>query len=384
MHVMDEQPEGVAPRARDVTEMAGAARDAAEAGHRAVETCLGGAETPVSSHSGVSPTLARGTMPAAGRGVGGNALRLGLLLILALCCATAFLLIGIEGDTDFVLQLRLRKLATFLLVAWAIGVSTVLFQTATENRILTPAVMGFDALYVLLQSCMIFFLGGTATISIDATWMFLMQVGIMLLFAALLYRVLFVSGRRSLHQLVLAGVVLGVLFRSLNNLILRMIDPNEFLFLQDRMFASFNNPDHNLLLISCVTVLLTSVWALRSLQAYDVLALGREIAINLGVDQRRLVSRSMMFVAVLISVSTALVGPVTFFGLLVAHLAYQSFRSHRHSLLLPAVSLIGFICLTAGQMMLEHLFGFETNLRVVIDFFGGLLFILLLVRGASR
>ncbi|MBI6854249.1 iron chelate uptake ABC transporter family permease subunit [Pseudomonas cichorii] len=306
-----------------------------------------------------------------------------LSIAVAACCAL-FMTLGANGNWDFILPLRMRKLATLILVAYAIGVSTVLFQTATGNRILTPAVMGFDALYILIQTCLVFLVGAQASLALDERMLFIVQIGIMVAASALLYRTLFHAGHRSLHQLVLAGIVLGVLFRSLSSFIQRIINPNEFAYLQDRLFASFNNPDETLLLMSAATIFIASVWALRWVRACDVLSLGREPAINLGIEYHRLVMRILVVVAILTSVSTALVGPITFFGLLVSHLTYTLLPTFRHALLLPATILIGVLCLVGGQLVLERLFAFDTNLRVIIDFVGGLIFILLLMRRTSR
>ncbi|MEI7377371.1 iron chelate uptake ABC transporter family permease subunit [Dickeya chrysanthemi] len=307
-----------------------------------------------------------------------------LLGMAALVCVALFMTVGVRGNWDFVLSLRVRKIATLVLVAYAIAVSTVIFQTATANRILTPAVMGFDALYVLIQSSLIFLLGAQQTLAVDGKLLFALQVVIMVAVSGFVYRALFSTSRRSLHQLVLAGMVLGVLFRSLSSFIQRVINPSEYAYLQDRLFASFNNPDENLLLMSFVAIVATSFWALRRLHAYDVLGLGRDAAINLGIDHHRLVIRILVAVAILTSVSTALVGPVTFFGLLVSHLAYTLVCSYRHALLIPAAVLVGVVCLVGGQLVLERVFAFDSNLRVIIDFLGGLTFILLLMREASR
>lgn len=310
--------------------------------------------------------------------------RLALLSLAAVACLLLFMTLGVGGQWEFALPLRARKAATLFLVAYAIGTSTVLFQTATENRILTPAIMGFDSLYILLQSCIAFFVGSWLALALDARWMFLFQTLLMVAASGLLYWVLFARGTRSLHQLVLAGVVAGALFRSLSSFIQRMINPNEYAYLQDRFFASFNNPDPGLLAMATLGVVATTLPALRLLRTFDVLTLGRDISVNLGVNHRRAVSRILVISAVLVSVSTALVGPVTFFGLLIAHLAYLLFPSSGHRHVLPAATLIGFISLAGGQLLLEHVFSFNTNLRVIVEFLGGLTFILILVRGKAR
>ena len=58
-------------------------------------------------------------------------------LLLASCAL--FLTLDAGGNWDFVLPLRLGKLAALLTVAYAVGVSTMLFQTLTNNPILTPS-----------------------------------------------------------------------------------------------------------------------------------------------------------------------------------------------------------------------------------------------------
>ncbi|WP_163995690.1 iron chelate uptake ABC transporter family permease subunit [Pyxidicoccus caerfyrddinensis] len=307
------------------------------------------------------------------------------LLILGcatIACALLFLLFNASGQWDFVLPFRGRKLATALLVGYAIAVSTVLFQTVSGNRVLTPAILGFDNLYVFIQTCLLYFLGSGTAASLDPRLLFGVEILIMVAFSAVLYWGLFSGGGRSLHLVLLTGVVLGVLFRSLASFLQRLIDPNEFIFLQDRFFASFNNPDQELLLVSFLLTLGVSIVGFRMLRTFDVLVLGREMSINLGVDHQRTAAIILVLVAILVSVSSALVGPVTFFGLLVSNLAHALVRTYRHALVLPAAALVAGVCLVAGQFILEQVFAFNTNPRVIIEFVGGLVFISMLMRKA--
>ncbi|WNZ62964.1 iron chelate uptake ABC transporter family permease subunit [Myxococcus sp. MxC21-1] len=309
------------------------------------------------------------------------------LLVLG-CVAVAFMalfmLVDVSGPWDFVLPFRGKKVATALLVGYAVAVSTVLFQTVTGNRVLTPAIMGFDYLYVLIQTCLVFFLGSTTVAGLDPRFLFGAEVIIMVAFSAMLHGWLFGRARGNVHLLLLSGVVMGVLFRSLSSFVQRVIEPNEFIFLQDRFFASFNDPEHDLLLLSAVLTLGVSVLGLRLLRACDVLVLGREAAINLGVDYQRTVSWVLALVAILVAVSTALVGPVTFLGLLVANIAYAVMRTYQHAFVLPAAALIAAIALVAGQFILERVFRLDTNPRVIIEFVGGAVFIAMLMRKATR
>jgi iron complex transport system permease protein len=310
-----------------------------------------------------------------------------VLLILA-AIATAvivlFMTLNAKGRWDFILPFRGMKVLSMVLVAHAIAVSTVLFQTVSHNRILTPSIMGFDALYVLIQTGLIFTLGSADLTALDPRLLFGIEVAAMVAFSSVLYRWLFSGRSRSLHLLLLVGIVFGVLFRSLSGFMQRIIDPNEFVVLQDRLFANFNSVDGNLLTVSAAAVIAVSVIGWRLMHTYDVLALGRETAVNFGVDHNRVTSVVLMLVAVLVSVSTALVGPVTFFGLLVANLAYQIAGTHKHRFILPVASLLAIICIVGGQLVLERIFAFDTALSIVIEFVGGIVFLALLIKGTAR
>jgi iron complex transport system permease protein len=307
-----------------------------------------------------------------------------LLSVLAAALVATFMLIDLRGNIGYILPRRAIKVGSMLLVAYAVGVSTVLFQTVTSNRILTPSIMGFDALYMLIQTALTFAIGGQALLSLGAPARFVIEVGLMVGFSFLLYRWLFTGGGKSLHLMLLVGIVFGVMFRGISSLLQRLIDPSEFIILQDLFFASFNNVDGLLLLVSVAAVAAVSGLAWRMRHQLDVLSLGRDMALNLGVDHKRSVTSVLVICAVLVAVSTALVGPITFFGLLVASLAYQLCSHFRHAYVLPIAVLLGVIALVGGQLVLERVFAFDTALSIVIEFVGGIVFIALLLKGSVK
>ncbi|GAA4733689.1 iron chelate uptake ABC transporter family permease subunit [Isoptericola chiayiensis] len=306
------------------------------------------------------------------------------LTVLALAATAVYLTVDVRAGWEFTLPFRGRRVAAMVVVGVAIATSTVVFQTLTTNRILTPSILGFDSLYQLLQTSLVFVLGSYALASVGVVEQFGVAVALMVAASLALFLGLFGGGRRSLHLVLLVGVVLGTLLRSATALMQRMMDPSEFQVLQSRLFASFTGVDERLLAASAVVVLVccTLLWTMR--RRLDVVALGRETAVALGVNHRRTSLLVLVVVAVLVSVSTALVGPITFFGLLVANLAYVLLGSHRHALTLPVAALLAVVTLVGGQALLEHLLGMETVLSVVIEFLGGIVFIALLVAGGRR
>jgi iron complex transport system permease protein len=309
---------------------------------------------------------------------------LAILAIGAVAALAVFLFIDLKGNVGYVLSRRAVKVGAMVVVATAVGVSTLLFQTVTSNRILTPSIMGFDSLYVLIQTGLAFSLGATAVVTAPPLLSFGLEVVLMVAFSAVLYRWMFSGAARSLHLLLLVGIVLGTLFRGVSSLLQRLMEPSEFIILQDLFFASFNSVDPDILGVSAVVVAAAGAFAWRLRRRLDVLALGRDLAINVGVDHRRTVMAVLLVCSLLVAVSTALVGPVTFFGLLVVSLGYQFCRGFSHRWLLPMVSLLGIVTLVAGQLILERVFGFDTALSVIIEFTGGILFLFLLLKGALK
>ncbi|MCA9876424.1 MAG: iron chelate uptake ABC transporter family permease subunit [Thermomicrobiales bacterium] len=310
--------------------------------------------------------------------------RLLLLAALALLAIAAFMTLDARGSWDFILPFRGRKVIALAVVGIAVATSTVLFQAITDNRILTPSIMGFDALYLLVQTTLVFLFGSHWLVTLDPQLRFLGNVAALTLFAGLLFWWLFLRAERGLYLLLLVGIIFGVLFRSLTNLLERLIDPTEFAVLQDLAFASFNAVDQTLLATGTLLVGATACAAWRMHHELDTLALGRETAISLGVEYQRAVARILVLVTVLVATSTALVGPITFFGLLVAHLAYRTIGSPWYRDILPAAALLAIITLVGGQALLEHVFAFNTGLSVIVEFVGGATLLVLLLRGDRR
>ncbi|PIC79513.1 iron ABC transporter permease [Sporosarcina sp. P18a] len=309
-----------------------------------------------------------------------NSTKLLILLTFSLVFCGLYLFQDLNGSYDYALPRRAVKVVAMILTGVAVAYSTVIFQTITHNRILTPSIMGLDSLYILLQTVLIFFFGSTSFVLINQQFNFMLSVGAMIVFALLLYHFLFGKGNRPIYFLLLVGIIVGTFFGSISTFLQVMIDPNEFLRVQDKMFASFNNINGDLVWWALAILVITLLIGWRYINELDVLSLGRDTAINLGVPYQSVVKIMLILSAVLIAVSTALVGPITFFGLIVANLSYQFFNTFKHSVLIAGAALMSVIALVGGQWIVERLFSFSTTLSVIINFVGGIYFIYLLLK----
>lgn len=309
-----------------------------------------------------------------------NRTKLFIMAGISLIFITFYLFYDLNGSYSYALPRRAIKVMAMLITGAAIAYATVVFQTITHNRILTPSIMGLDSLYQLLQTVLIFMLGSTHIALINKQVNFFLSTAIMVLFALLLYHFLFRKGNQPIYFLLLIGIVIGTFFSSISTFMQVLIDPNEFLRIQDRMFASFNNVGTDLVWIAFILTIIVLIWSWRSHHYLDVVSLGRDTALNLGVPYDRLVRKMLIVSSILIAISTALVGPITFFGLIVANLSYQYMKSFKHNVLVVSAMLMSFVALVGGQFIVERVFQFSTTLSVIINLIGGIYFIYLLLK----
>ncbi|MCM3650925.1 iron chelate uptake ABC transporter family permease subunit [Metabacillus litoralis] len=309
-----------------------------------------------------------------------NSKKLIFLAVLAIICILLYAFYDIKGGFDYAFPKRMIRVEAMVITAIAIAYSTVVFQTITHNRILTPSVMGLDSMYQVVQTLIYFFAGSMSIWVLNKYLNFGAVIIAMVLFAIILYRFLFRADKHPIYLLLLIGMILGTLLGSLVTFLQVLIDPVEYLSLQTRLFASFTTVKADLLYIAMGILFIAFIYGYRMMDKLDVMSLGRENAINLGVNYDRILMNSLILSSVLIATSTALVGPITFFGLIVANLSYQYLATYKHSVLILGASLMGIIALVGGQFLVEHIFELRTTLSVIINFVGGIYFIYLLLK----
>ncbi len=279
---------------------------------------------------------------------------------------------------------RLTKLISLLLIAYAISVSTVLFQTIVNNRLLTPSIMGFDQLYILIKTILIYFVGSLSLPFLNEEGQLILESLILILFSISLFRWLFSGSLKGLHLTLLMGVILGGFFFSLRMFMQLQLNPDQMMNLTDIMFANFNKFNTSLISFATIIVFIVSLIGWRFRYLLDILALGRENSLNLGINYHKSATAILIFVSILVSISTALVGPVTFFGLLIANLSYELSPQAKHSVVVPIAILLAIICLVGGQFILEQIFHMAGRLSFIIEFCGGIVFLMLLMKGKVK
>lgn len=338
-----------------------------------------------------SSLAARPPLPRLRIGALSGPARLALLAAALVAAGAAFMLWHAAAPWSFLLPFRGSRLAALALVGASVPVAAALFQCAAGNRILTPSAMGFDALYVFILTAIVHIWGAAGYAAIPAPALFFINLVAMTALGMGLFGLLLRGGGRDMVRLVLCGVVLGILIRSVTGFLARMIDPSEFQIAQAMSFASFARIDPQLLGASALVAIPCMVAAFRLRARLDALALGDDIATGLGENPARLRRAALMLVCALSASATALVGPLagggagpsSFFGLVVVAIACRILPTERHAMLLPGVALLGALTLVLGQLATERLFALTTPLPAVIELIGGALFLWLLLKRRS-
>lgn len=304
-----------------------------------------------------------------------------ILFGVALLAITLFLVYGLNVDNyEYNLSKRIPRVVAIIITGGSIAFSSIIFQTITNNRIITPSVLGLDSLYGFLQSFVVFIFGTSSIVMTDGRVNFLVSSFLMILGSMILYKFLLGNGKSNIYFLLLVGTIFGTLFKSLSTFMQVLIDPNDYVVLQSKLFASFTNVNTSILLVVIIILLMIVAFIYDDMKKIDVLHLGRDNSISLGVDYDKISKKLLIVVSILISISTALVGSITFLGILVVNLSYQLIKSYKHKYLIASSILISIIALVGGQFIVERLLNYNTKISIIINFIGGAYFIYLLLK----
>ncbi len=284
----------------------------------------------------------------------------------------------------YAMGLRLPRLAVILIAGFAISAAAIVFQTIIRNTIVTQCLLGMNSLYLLIQTAVVFFLGSGSLFAVIPVYAFAADVIVMGVVAGFIYYTIFQKTGGNVLYVLLIGTVLSTFFSSMQNSLTRIMDPNEYDALLNTLTASFTNVNAACIIPGALLLAAIAWWLRKDLAILDVISLGREQAVSLGVDYERTLRRLMVGVALYIAVATALVGPLSFLGLITANVARQLFTTYRHTWLIAGSACVGMLILTAGQFVVEHVMVYAVPVSVFVTIGGGIYFLYLVLTAGKR
>lgn len=316
-----------------------------------------------------------------------NLTKIIILSVLALAATTAYMLIDVNFANEklflYAMKIRTPKLIVMILTAFAIGGASIVFQSVINNRIVTPCLLGMNSLYTLIHTAVVFFAGSSSILAANANLSFAADLIIMGVTATLIYSYFFKKTKHNVLYVLLIGTVLTSLFSSIQTTLTRVMDPNEYDNLLNTLVASFSNINTEIIIFSVIVLGVVIAFLGKDLSVLNVLTLGKNQAINLGVNYDRSVRRLLLGVTLFIAVATAMVGPISFLGLILANLSRQLLKTYKHSFLMLGSALFGIIVLVGGQLIVEQVFTYSVPISVFITVGGGIYFLYLLLTRRS-
>ena len=317
-----------------------------------------------------------------------NTYKFVILIAIAILSVVLYMTVGVRFDNPqllkYAMRLRIPKVIVMLIVAFCIGGASMVFQSIINNTIVTPCLLGMNSLYTLIHTAVLFFFGTGSLVARNSNISFEVDLLLMGIIATFIYSYMFKKTKYNVLYVLLIGTVLTSFFTSVQTTMVRAMDPNEYDTLLATLVASFSNVNSEIILLSVVMIALVLFGLRKDLKVLDVITLGKEQAINLGVDYDRTIKRLLLGVVLLIAIATAMVGPISFLGLIIANLARQLLKTYRHSQLILGSALFGVALLIGGQLIVERVFVYSIPISVFITVGGGLYFLYLLYTQKRR
>ena len=305
-----------------------------------------------------------------------------ILTVIVIAVCGMYLLLNSYMDKpklfQYILSLRLPTLIVMLIASFAIGSASIIFQSIINNRIVTPCLLGMNSMYTLVHTAVIFVVGSGSSIATNSNLSFAIDLIVMTVVATFVYSYMFKKTGNNVLYVLLIGTVLSSFFGSIQSTMIRVMDPNEYDALLTTLVADFNNVNTEVILFSLILITLLVIFLWKDLQLLDVITLGKHQAINLGVDYDHTVRRLLLGVVLCIAIATAMVGPISFLGLIIANLARQLLKTHKHSHLIIGSALMGMLAIIAGQIVSQHVFHYAVPISTFITIGGGIYFYSLL------
>lgn len=303
------------------------------------------------------------------------------LIVIGVCAA--YLLINSYPENpklfQYILSLRVPTLVVMIIAAFAIGSASIIFQSIINNRIVTPCLLGMNSMYTLVHTAVVFVAGSGSILVTNSNLSFAVDLIVMSVAATFVYSYMFQKTGNNVLYVLLIGTVLTSFFGSIQSTMIRVMDPNEYDTLLTTLVADFNNINVEVIVFSLVILLALTIFLWKDLRLLDVITLGKDQAINLGVDYDRTIRRLLLGVVLCIAVATAMVGPISFLGLIIANLARQFLKTHKHSHLIVGSALMGMLAMIAGQLISQHVFSYAVPISTFITIGGGIYFLYLLL-----
>jgi iron complex transport system permease protein len=276
-----------------------------------------------------------------------------------------------------VLGLRLPRIAAAVLAGGALAVAGVGFQGLTRNPLAEPSVLGVSAgasFGVVLGQ-----LAGGGDALLDTVRVAAFGFGGALLAGAAVYLIASAHGAFPVQTLLLAGVIVGIFFGAAVTVLISLVDVDRLGGVVHWLLGNVAPlPGRSLLVFALVAALGFAAIVSRA-RELNVLALGEEQALQLGVNAERVKAQIFAAAALLTSSVVTFAGPIGFVGLIVPHMLRLVLGPDNRVLVPTAMVGGGTFLLVADTIARNAVAPAELSVGIITSFFGAPFFVYLLL-----
>ncbi|PXX98905.1 iron ABC transporter [Marinifilum breve] len=301
------------------------------------------------------------------------------------------ILSGSEVKTSWnyiVLNFRLPKALTAILVGAGLSVTGLMMQTLFRNPLAGPFVLGISsgaslgvALMVMASAIVPAFFGAVSAILGNWALVVAAVAGASLVFLLVALASIRISDSVSL---LIIGIMFGSITGAIVNILQYFSEPEQIQSFIVWTFGSLAGVTWTEMQVMGPIVFTGLVLAFFLIKPMDALLLGENYARGVGISVNRTRIAVIISTALIAGTLTAFTGPIAFVGVAVPHIARSIFRTASHKVLMPAVVLIG-----AAIMLICDIFsqlpGNQNTLPInsVTALFGGPVVIWVIMRSRN-
>jgi len=242
-----------------------------------------------------------------------------------------------------------RVLATFGVGA-GLAVAGIVFQAVIRNPLVDPYMTGVSSGAGLGATLYIVFFSSTVLLSYYTMSIFAFAFAVLAFFIT--FSISKVSGNSNI-SFVLAGVITAMGFGAFTTIIM-LTSENHTHGILGFLYGSFSSISWNIAAVIVIPVLIVSAILMIYSRTFNVVLLGREQSMELGVNYDRFRIVSMLTASFLTAICVAFVGIIGFVGLIVPHLA-RMLLGGDHRMLFPASMVIGALLLSSADVLVKEI-----------------------------
>lgn len=261
---------------------------------------------------------------------------------------------GVETGTDrTIFNLRLPRVLAAFGVGAGLAVAGIVFQAIIRNPLVDPYMTGVSSGAGLGATLFMVFVPATLLISNYAMPIFAFA------FAVIAFMITFIISRVSGNSnvsFVLAGVITAMGFGAVTTIIMLTNEQKTHSIL-GYLYGSFSSISWETAMLILIPVIIISLIFIFYSRTFNVILLGREQSMELGVNYDRFRIYSMLLASLLTAICVAFVGIIGFVGLIVPHLARMMLGGD-HRLLFPASMVIGALLLSSADILVKEIINF--------------------------